>query len=273
MATYAIGDIQGCYDELRRLLDRLEFNPAEDRIWFVGDLVNRGPLSLQVLRFVRNLKDRAVTVLGNHDLHLLALAAGNEKHSGKSNLQDVLEAPDRDELVHWLRHQPVMHYDPGKGFAMIHAGLPPQWTLHQALSCARELEQVLRGPDYGAFIRRIYGNEPSLWSDSLEGMDRLRFVVNCLTRLRYCDAEGKLALKEKRVPGAHPPHLIPWFAVPGRETRGDRILFGHWSTLGYIAAHNVWSLDSGCVWGGSLTAIRLRKRKPMSPVSVECLGT
>jgi len=272
MATYAIGDIQGCYDELRVLLDRLRFDPVKDRLWLVGDLVNRGPMSAQVLRFIKGLGDRAVSVLGNHDLHLLALGAGNPKHSQKSNLHEVLEAPDRDELLDWLRHRPMMHYDEKKGFALVHAGLPPQWDLAQALSCARELEAALRGPKYRAFLHDMYGNKPARWSKTLSGMNRLRFITNSLTRMRYCDAKGTLDLQEKGVIGTQPPHLLPWFAHPDRRTREVRIIFGHWSNLGYHANHNVWGLDTGCLWGMRLTAVRVHPHRPILPVSVDCLG-
>jgi bis(5'-nucleosyl)-tetraphosphatase (symmetrical) len=270
MATYAIGDIQGCHDELCRLLDKLRFDPHRDKLWLVGDLVNRGPDSLRVLRFVRDLGERAVTVLGNHDLHLLALGAGNMKHARKSNLHDVLEAPDRDEILHWLRHRPLMHYDTKKGFALVHAGLAPQWDLAEALACAREVEAALRDPGYAAFLHDMYGNEPAKWSPSLAGMDRLRFITNCLTRLRYCTEDGVLALGEKGPPGSQAEPYLPWFQVPSRATRGARIIFGHWSTLGYWARDGVWALDSGCLWGGSLTAIRVRKKKPAEPVDVQC---
>ena len=273
MATYAIGDIQGCYNELRRLLDKLAFDPGTDNLWLVGDLVNRGPDSLKVLRFVKDLDDSAVTVLGNHDLHLLALDAGNKKIAEKSNLDDVLQAPDRDELVRWLRHRPLMHYDPKKGFALIHAGLPPQWDLLQALSCAEEVESALRGPDYRDFLDNMYGNEPTKWSASLAGMDRLRFTTNCLTRMRYCLPDGTLGLREKGPIGSQGPSYIPWFEAPSRATREDRILFGHWSTLGYHAQDNVWCLDSGCLWGGRMTAVRVQKRKPIEPIALECKGS
>jgi len=272
MATYAIGDIQGCYDELRKLLDRLAFDSAKDRLWFVGDLVNRGPRSVDVLRFIKSLGKRALVVLGNHDLHLLALGAGNPRHASKSNLHEVLEAPDRDELLEWLRHCPLMHYDEKKRFALVHAGLAPQWDLEQALSYARELEETLQGPDYRQFLHDMYGNEPSKWSDSHVGIDRLRFITNCLTRLRYCDAEGNLDLKEKGIPGTQPPQLMPWFAHPDRRTKDVRIICGHWSALGYVAKHNVWALDTGCLWGSSLTAIRVHKDLPIVPMSVDCLG-
>lgn len=270
MATYAIGDIQGCFEQLRRLLDAVSFDPVKDVIWLVGDLVNRGPDSLQTLRYIRDLEDSALTVLGNHDLHLLALASGNSKQAKKSTLDQVLRAPDRDELLHWLRHRPLMHFDSRKDFALIHAGLPPQWDLMDALACAQEVETILRGPDYAEFLRTMYGNEPDRWSRSLVGMDRMRFITNCFTRLRYCDTEGKLALKEKAAPGSQTSGCIPWFAVPDRATRDIRIIFGHWSTLGYSAEHNTWSLDSGCVWKGQLTAIRVHKKKPIEPISVSC---
>ena len=270
MATYAIGDIQGCYNELLRLLDTLRFDPARDRLWLVGDLVNRGPDSLATLRFVRDLGDHALTVLGNHDLHLLALAAGVSREVKKSSLDPVLQASDRDELLDWLRHRPLMHFDERKNFALIHAGLPPQWDLLEALSCAREAENVLRGPDSLDYLHAMYGNEPSRWSSSLSGMERLRFITNCFTRLRYCNASGTLALKEKAAPGSQPRGYMPWFAVPGRATREVRIIFGHWSTLGYVAEHNIWALDTGCVWNGRLTAIRVRRKKPIKPICVRC---
>jgi bis(5'-nucleosyl)-tetraphosphatase (symmetrical) len=270
MAIYAIGDIQGCYHELRRLLDKLGFESDRDKLWLVGDLVNRGPDSLEVLRFVHGLGDAAVVVLGNHDLHLLALGAGNLKYVKRSNLHQVLEAPDRDELLHWLRHRPLMHYDANKGFALVHAGLAPQWDLATALSCAREIESALQGADYADYLHQMYGNEPSRWSESLAGMDRLRFITNCLTRLRFCTTDGTLGLKEKGPPGSQGAGYLPWFEVPSRATRSDRIIFGHWSTLGYWANANVWGLDSGCLWGGRLTAIRVRRKKSIVPVHLDC---
>ncbi|MCB2263711.1 MAG: symmetrical bis(5'-nucleosyl)-tetraphosphatase [Candidatus Thiosymbion ectosymbiont of Robbea hypermnestra] len=270
MTTYALGDIQGCYDKLLRLLDRLRFDPARDRLWFVGDLVSRGPDSLATLRFIKGLGERALTVLGNHDLSLLALAAGNPKRAGESSLEPVLRAADRDELLHWLRGRPLMHFDERKGFALIHAGLPPQWDLPTALSRAREVETRLRGPDYADYFRTMYGNEPARWSDALTGMDRLRFITNCFTRLRYCRADGTLVLKEKGPPGSQMPGALPWFALPDRATRELRILFGHWSTLGYAAGHNTWALDTGCVWQGRLTAIPVRRQGPGEPISIPC---
>ncbi len=272
MSTYVIGDIQGCFGELRRLLDKIDFEPDRDRLWFVGDLINRGPESLAVLRFVKSLGDGAVTVLGNHDLHLLAIAAGNQKHSKKSNLDAVLRAPDRDELVHWLRYQPLLHHDPERRITMIHAGLPPQWDLEQAQAFARELEDVLRGPDYRDYLFEMYGNQPDRWDPGLTGQDRLRFITNCLTRMRYCHADGRLALKEKGALGKQAEGLVPWFHAPGRRTRDERIVFGHWSTLGYWGEDNVWGIDGGCLWGGELIALRVRRNGKVKPVRLSCAG-
>ena len=271
MAIYAIGDIQGCYDELRALLDQLQFDPASDRIWLVGDLVNRGPQSLETLRFVHSLGERAVCVLGNHDLHLLALASGNQRFKDSDDLNQVLEAPDRDELIHWLRHRPLLHHDAGLDFCMIHAGLPPQWDLATATACAREVEQVLRGPEHGYFFERMYGNMPNHWSGELEGMERWRFITNCFTRLRFVSRKGKLKLKLKGSPGSQKKKYMPWFLHHHRRTRNQRIVFGHWSTLGYQSVANVWGLDTGCLWGGKLTALRLDVADPY-PVQYECPG-
>jgi len=271
MTAYAIGDIQGCHAELERLLDRLDFDPAADRLWLAGDLVNRGPESLAVLRRVRALGDAAIVVLGNHDLHLLAVAAGNARHSKKSTLGAILRAPDRDELLDWLRRRPLLHHDPELGLTLVHAGLPPQWDLAEALACAHELETVLRSDDYPEFLHAMYGNEPARWSPDLSGIERLRFITNALTRLRFCAPDGTLALKEKGEIGSQSPGLLPWFQVPGRRTRADRIVFGHWSALGYWSGENVWAIDSGCLWGGALTALRL-DREPLEPIQIECAG-
>jgi bis(5''-nucleosyl)-tetraphosphatase (symmetrical) len=270
MAVYAIGDVQGCFDELQRLLERIRFDPAEDRLWFVGDLVNRGPKSLEVLRFVKGLKERAATVLGNHDLHLLAVALGAARRRYSDTLDAVLKADDREELVSWLRFRPLLHYDPALAWTLIHAGLPPQWDLPKAKECAAEVEAVLRGYDHTAFLANMYGNMPSRWSEVLSGWDRLRFIVNCFTRLRYCDAAGHLALEEKGPPGTQPPHILPWFTVPGRASLGINIVFGHWSTLGSHRAQGILALDSGCLWGGCLTAARLDGDGEL--ISVPCPG-
>jgi bis(5'-nucleosyl)-tetraphosphatase (symmetrical) len=272
MATYAVGDIQGCYDELRRLLDHIEFDPAKDKLWSVGDLVNRGPQSLAVLRWFKALGEQAVVVLGNHDLHLLALAAGNQHLGKRHTMDDVLAAPDRDELLHWLRHRPLLHYSDHKRFAMVHAGLPPQWDLTCARACAAELEVELRGPGYRDFLQAMYGNEPDLWSEELRGIERLRFITNCFTRLRYCTADGRLLLNEKALPEQAPEYALPWFKVPSRASRDLRIVFGHWSTLGYLAEHNVWATDTGCVWGKRMTAVRIRRKQPIKVFDLDCPG-
>ncbi len=259
MATYAIGDIQGCYDELQRLLHKIDFDETRDQLWFVGDLVNRGPKSLEVLRFIKSLGDTAVTVLGNHDLHLLALAFGNPRHKNSSNLNDILAAPERDELIYWLRHRPLLHRDDPLAFTMVHAGLAPQWSMKTAETCAREVENVLRGDQHIENFLNMYGNEPKLWDEDLQGVARWRFITNCFTRLRYCSFDGSLQLQIKGsvAPDIATQNYTPWFAHPDRASRRKRILFGHWSTLGYQASHNTWALDSGCLWGGQLTALRI----------------
>ncbi|MEJ2310144.1 MAG: symmetrical bis(5'-nucleosyl)-tetraphosphatase [Gammaproteobacteria bacterium] len=263
MATYAIGDVQGCYDELLALLDLVGFDEAADSLWFVGDLVNRGPKSLEVLRFVKSLGDRAVTVLGNHDLHLLAVAEGVKSVKKQSSLQAVLDASDRDELLDWLRHRKLMHHDRRLGFSMVHAGVAPQWDLAMALEMAASVEAVLQNsPACKAFLANMYGDKPDTWSDSLQDFDRLRFITNAFTRLRYCTKKGRLSMRAKGPLGSQPARYWPWFMIPGRQTANTRIVFGHWSTLGYMAGVNVWALDTGCLWGGHLTALRLEDRQP-----------
>lgn len=256
MALYAIGDIQGCYDELQRLLEKLRFDAHADRLWLVGDLVNRGPKSLEVLRFIKSLGAGAVAVLGNHDLHLLAVAAGIERLKPGDTFGPIQQAPDRDELLDWLRHRPLLHHDPALGYALLHAGLPPQWDLAQAQRCAKEVESVLRGKDYKEFFKHMYGNEPDLWSENLSGWARLRYIVNCFTRLRYVDDAGRITHKEKGAPNSN-KSLTPWFRFPKRKSSAARIIFGHWSTLGLVFENNVYALDTGCVWGGELTALCL----------------
>ena len=262
MAAYAIGDIQGCYRELLKLLETIGFDSGCDRLWFTGDLVNRGPQSLEVLRFVKQLGNRAVTVLGNHDLHLLTLAHGVSRKPHKHDtLTRILAAPDREELLDWLRRRPCLYHDDISGFTLIHAGLPPQWDLAKARQCALEVEAVLRGRDYREFLNTLYGDTPDCWSEDLQGWDRLRFIINCLTRLRYCDRSGRLALDEKGPPGTQAPGLLPWYEIPERASRGMKIIFGHWSTLRLtlesMNKNQVYPLDTGCVWGGELTALRL----------------
>jgi bis(5'-nucleosyl)-tetraphosphatase (symmetrical) len=257
MAVYAIGDIQGCYDELQALLERIDFNPARDRLWFVGDLVNRGPKSLETLRYVKGLGDAAVTVLGNHDLHLIAAASGHAPKNDDHTLDTVLTAPDRDELIDWLCQRPLLHHDATLGFTLLHAGVPPQWDLELAQACASEVEAVLRGPRRQEFLQQMYGNKPRKWKQDLAGIDRLRFITNCFTRMRYCDKKGRLDLKSKGTPGSQPPGQMPWFQVPGRASRDMKIVFGHWSTLGECSEPGIYPIDTGCLWGGTLTALRI----------------
>ena len=257
MAVYAIGDVQGCYDDLMGLLDEIHFDSSRDQLWFTGDLVNRGPDSLRVLRFVRDLGDSAVTVLGNHDLHMLALAEKLAPFHRSDTLEEIFSAPDREELLAWLRQQPLMFHDEKLHFTMVHAGLPPQWDLAQAQQVAAEVETVLKSENYREYFANMYGNEPDIWDEGLEGWDRLRFITNCFTRLRYCSADGQLCLKSKGEPGTQLPGFQPWFEIPERKSKDLRVVFGHWSTLGLYQGHNVYSLDTGCLWGGLLTAMRL----------------
>lgn len=273
MAIYAIGDVQGCLHELKALLAELDFRPHQDQLWFAGDLVNRGPRSLDVLRFVTDLGDRAIAVLGNHDLHLLAVAAGKQRLRRKDTIEEILEAPDRDQLLTWLRTRPLLHHDPHLEFTIIHAGLPPQWDLAVAKRCAREVETALRNAEYPRFLDHMLGDLPDRWSDRLTGFARLRFITNCLTRLRYCDRDGVLNLVENGPPGTQRPSLMPWFEVPSRRSQSERIIFGHWATLQLNQAphprHDVYHLDAGCAWGGHLTALRL---DTLRYVSVPCAG-
>ncbi len=255
MAIYAIGDVQGCCDELEALLEGIQYDASKDKLWFAGDLVNRGPKSLETLRLIRSLN--AVVVLGNHDLHLLACAHLPKHRKRKDTLDHIFSAEDGPELLDWLRHQSLMHHDTETGYSMIHAGLSPQWDLETALSCAKEVEQILQSDHCLEFFDVMYGNEPNAWLDTLEGIDRIRFIVNCFTRLRYCDADGNSELEYKGTPNDHTNNVVPWFKHPDRKSRDLNILFGHWSTLGRIDTDGVHSLDTGCVWGGELTAMRI----------------
>jgi bis(5'-nucleosyl)-tetraphosphatase (symmetrical) len=252
MATYAIGDVQGCYDELQQLLGTVAFDRSTDRLWFVGDLVNRGPKSLAVLRFVRDLADRAVVVLGNHDLHLVAQHEGVERVQAKDTFDDVLGSPEAAELIGWLRRRPMMHAE--GTHAMVHAGLLPQWSIDQALSLAREVERALAGPGYRDFLAHMYGSKPDRWDETLAGWDRLRVIVNAMTRMRFCDRAGRMDLEGK---GTQPrAGFLRWYATrPPDESR--TLVFGHWSQLGLVRERTVVGLDSGCVWGGALSALRL----------------
>jgi len=270
VTRYAIGDIQGCAGELEALLERLHFAPGRDELWLVGDLVNRGPRSLEVLRLVRSLGASAITVLGNHDLHLLARAFGAREHpSAGDTLDQVLTAPDRDSLLEWLLAQPLAHYDAARADLLVHAGLVPQWSATQALALAREVQSLLRG-DPGTLFAHMYGDGPEIWSDALEGPERWRFTVNVLTRLRVCTPEGRVALKMKGPPprGMRSAYR-PWFELP-RASRDVRVIFGHWSALGYVNAHGVIGLDTGCVWGGALTAFDLDRSR--APITLPCRG-
>lgn len=259
MATYAIGDIQGCYPEFRELLALIGFDPAGDRLWLVGDLVNRGPGSLDVLRFVKGLGNAAVTVLGNHDFHLLRIAAGYGREHRSDTLGAVLAAPDRDELVDWLVQRPLVHRE-GK-WLMVHAGLIPAWSAQRAEALAREVEAVLAGERRTAFLDCLYGDEPSCWNDALEGFDRWRVIVNVFARLRFCDATGRMEFREKRGAAHAPEGFQPWFAHAGRASADHTVICGHWSTQELMLTPNVLMLDSGCLWGGALTAIRMEDRR------------
>ena len=262
MATYAIGDLQGCLEPLQRLLDALNYDPAADQLWFAGDLVNRGPDSLATLRLVRSLQNR-ITVLGNHDLHLLASAQGDRRYDRAGDtIEEILQAEDAGELLHWVRMQPLLHHDADLGYTLIHAGLLPQWSLSMAQHAAQEVETLLRGETYQDFLAVMYGNEPRQWSANLATIERARIIVNCFTRMRYCSEDGTLDLKSKGAPGTQPTHFRPWFDWPQRAHHHQRILFGHWSTLGARnVGENVWSLDSGCLWGGQLSAFQLEEQR------------
>lgn len=255
MHTYAIGDLQGCAAQLDLLLDRIDAVSPGAQLIFVGDIVNRGPASLQTLRRLMSLGERALCVLGNHDLHLLAVSQGIRAPGKGDTLDDILHAPDRDELLSWLRRQPLARIV--DGHLIVHAGLLPAWSAEQAVMLSREVEAMLQGAYWVDFLRTMYGNEPSRWSDDLKGADRLRCIVNAMTRLRFCSADGQMEFQTKEGPGAPPTGYLPWFEVPGRRTANDTVVFGHWSTLGLVQQDKLLGLDTGCVWGGKLSALRL----------------
>ncbi len=260
MSTYAIGDIQGCHDSFLRLLDTCAFDPACDRLWLVGDLVNRGPHSLATLRTVKALGDAALTVLGNHDLYLLMVAEGVEKRRGKDDtLDEILAAPDRDELLDWLRRQPLCHVE--RGFCLVHAGLLPQWHAHRARALAAEVEALLQGERYRETLAHMWGSEPAQWADDLAGWERMRVVVNAMTRMRFCSPEGVMEFQTKGEVADAPPGYLPWFEVPDRKSADHVLVTGHWSALGLRVEPNLLALDSGCLWGRHLTAVRLEDRR------------
>jgi bis(5'-nucleosyl)-tetraphosphatase (symmetrical) len=261
MATYAIGDVQGCCGALEALLRRVDFSATRDRLWFVGDLVNRGPQSLEVLRLIKGLGSSAIVTLGNHDLHLVALAAGHAKTHRGDTLDAVLKAPDRDELVDWLRTRRLAYAD--AGYLMVHAGLLPQWSAADVLRLAGEVEAVLASASYASFLEKMYGNDPAAWSETLRGTDRLRTIVNAMTRMRFCTRGGEMEFREKGSASKAPAGYQAWFDVPGRKTADKTVVCGHWSALGYVQRLDLIALDSGCVWGGCLTAVRLEDRQPI----------
>ena len=259
MATYAVGDLQGCLEPLQCLLEQVAFDPAKDRLWLVGDLVNRGPQSLATLRFLYGIRESLVCVLGNHDLHLLAAGYNIERLKKSDTLREILEAPDRAELLEWLRQQKLMHYDEQRDIALVHAGIPPQWSLRKALKYAAEVEEVLRDDiRITPFLDGMYGNEPAKWDNDLKGVPRLRVITNYFTRMRFCTAEGKLDLKTKEGVGTAPPGYKPWFTYKERKTKDLKIIFGHWAALeGQCDEPGIFALDTGCVWGGAMTLMNV----------------
>jgi bis(5'-nucleosyl)-tetraphosphatase (symmetrical) len=270
MATYCIGDVQGCFDQLLLLVDKINFDGDKDSLWFTGDLVNRGPASLAVLRWVKALGERAIIVLGNHDLHLLAVAYGQAALTKHDTLDEILNAADCAELCAWLRQQPLLHHDAVLGFTMVHAGLPPQWDLAQAKNYAQEVQQALRGDSHREFFAHLYGDQPACWSDTLSGWDRLRLITNYFTRLRFCRPDGALELASKGEATVSPPGYYPWFKLPDRAHKNLPIVFGHWAALaGKTDEPDCYALDTGCVWGKCLTAMRLEDKKYFSVACCE----
>jgi bis(5'-nucleosyl)-tetraphosphatase (symmetrical) len=258
MAVWAIGDLQGCYGITQRLLEKIRFDPAQDRLWFCGDLVNRGGESLETLRLVHSLREQSIVVLGNHDLSLLAISERSVDDQRKVNqdLQRILFADDRDTLIGWLRDRPLLHSDRTLGWMMLHAGLAPKWTSTHAERHAREVERRLQGDGRRKLLRNMYGDFP-VWSPALRGVERERAIINIFTRMRYCSTRGRIAFNEKGAPGTQVPGLYPWYAVPGHVERDLKIVCGHWSTLGLFIGHGVHAIDTGAVWGGKLTALQL----------------
>lgn len=265
MSTYAIGDVQGCYDELQDLLALIDFDVTNDSLWFAGDVVNRGSKSLEVLRFIKSLGDKQRIVLGNHDLHLLAVAYGQQAAKKGDSLQAILQADDREDLLNWLRQQPLLLEDAEQNYVMVHAGLAPQWDIATARQCAAEVEAVLQSDDYLFLLANMYGDQPACWRADLSGYDRYRFILNALTRIRFCDENACLDLSYKQEIGRQAANLRPWFQYPQRQSCEQRIIFGHWAALQGVAdGKNVFATDTGCYWGGSLTAMRLDDQQRFS---------
>ena len=268
MATYAVGDVQGCFSELEQLLQLIDFNQHGDQLWFVGDLVNRGPESLETIRFIKSLGDSARCVLGNHDVHLVACHAGVQSCKPGSSLRPVLDSPDVVDIIDWLRNRPLLHHDADLNWTMVHAGLLPQWDLAEAVSCAREVEKQLQSDDYIEFLGHAYGNIPDRWQAGLKQQDRWRVILNAFTRLRLCNLEGAMDFEYKGPLGAQSSDLHAWFDVP-RKSDHLRILFGHWSALGFMQTDHLLALDTGCLWGNQLTAARI-DTDPVKIYSIEC---
>ena len=268
MAVYAIGDVQGCFTELEQLLNKIRFNPIEDHLWLVGDLVNRGPQSLETVQFVQSLNEHAQCVLGNHDIHLIACYTGAQTCKSSSSLNQILNHTDAENIVNWMRSIPLLHHDAELGWTMVHAGLLPQWDLSIAQKCAREVEQQLRSKNYTDFISQVYGNTPTQWEATLDDRDRWRVIINAFTRLRMCDRDGNMDFEYKGLLGEQPKHLHAWFDLP-RKSENLNVVFGHWSALGFKQTPNLLGLDTGCLWGSSLTAARLDSDIP-EIYSVDC---
>ena len=270
MATYAIGDIQGCYDELQMLLKKINYNELNDELWFVGDLVNRGPKSLETLQFIMKLKNKKV-VLGNHDLHLLSLAFNNIKYKKKHTLEKILLLNQKNKIsiLNWLKSQPLLYYDKKRNYLLVHAGVPPQWDINEALKYAQEVHKILNEKKYKKFLLNMYGDRPNIWNNNITGWKRLRYISNAFTRIRFLDKSGKMILQKKGTPEQY-PHLIPWYNFKNRKTKNIKIIFGHWSALNAkIHTTNLFSIDSGCIWGGTLTAFRLEDHKRFSVTKVK----
>jgi len=262
MAIFVIGDVQGCYKSLRKLIRQTGFKAKNDQLWFCGDLVNRGPSSADVLRYIMDLGESAVCVLGNHDLNLLAVANDARETKDSDTLEDVLNASDSSEMLDWLRRRPLFHRSKDIHVCMVHAGIYPAWSIGKAAKLANEVEDALRSSDYKDFLKNMYGNYPAYWKNDLQGWERLRFITNTMTRMRYLDKSGALELELNCKPGAQPPGFYPWYKLEARRKQSWRVVFGHWSTLGLSTHNNAICLDSGCLWGGSLTAVRIDMKKP-----------